>query len=685
MAKGGRTRKLRTSILLLMTALVVAVTAALSATSAYRAYRQSMDFIDQLIRNDGDSYASAIDNYLVNISEDVTAIAVSGILTSAEIPFDVRQDAFDSILENRPDVSSVYTVGADGIAVQDADVEDVGEDYSKEEFFIDGMAADDVFISPPVYDEWTQNVTMTVTYKLKDVNGFDGLVCFDIHYDVIQELIAQGNLGESGYSFLLDEYGYFLAHPDEDYVLDGANILDVTEDESVRAVYEDLLTVTRENAQSPDEEGAYIEGAFVSINGGDRIYYTVIPQTGWRYFSVVKPEEFLGGFYRQLTINVGTSVALILLAVLIALVLSRRIANPISLMTKRMEMFAGGDLHAPMPQIRAANEIGVLYDSMRQSIETQNAYIQDMSARLTRIAEGDLRSGSTLSYVGDYVALQLSMEQIQQSMNQILTSIQFSSHTVDGTAGVLAARGKELSDNAVAHARTIDEIDAGFKDIRGNLRDTAENTTRTLHKTSEARAALEATKTDMDAMRAAMQDITEAASVIRSIIQAIDEIAFQTNILSLNAAVEAARAGAHGRGFAVVADEVRSLAGKSADSAQQTERLISNALAAVEKGTALAEQSWKQITSMEEMITEVERLVSGIEGMAASQAASADDIYEGIARLNSITQRDSAMSEESATASEELSAMAGELNRQVSYFKLEEADETVLQNLIDNK
>jgi methyl-accepting chemotaxis protein len=235
----------------------------------------------------------------------------------------------------------------------------------------------------------------------------------------------------------------------------------------------------------------------------------------------------------------------------------------------------------------------------------------------------------------------------------------------------MAASSEELSGNAVNQSAAIDRIDKSFGQIKENMENTAANTTDMLVKTKNASAELTTGGDNVRRMLDSMKVIDVAATSVKAIIGTIDDIAFQTNILSLNAAVEAAHAGVHGRGFSVVADEVRELAGKSALSAQQTERLIKGTLDAVGKGMAFAEQSGRQLEAMENLIGEVDGLVVRIEAAARRQAETAQEIYRSISTLNAIVQADSAMSEQTASASVELSQLAHDLDEELSFFKLD--------------
>jgi methyl-accepting chemotaxis protein len=243
------------------------------------------------------------------------------------------------------------------------------------------------------------------------------------------------------------------------------------------------------------------------------------------------------------------------------------------------------------------------------------------------------------------------------------------------TAHEMAASSEELSNNAVSQSGTIDSIDKSFDKIKDSMEDTAAGTTDMLAKTKNAGAELAAGMENIRKMLESMKVIDDVTTSVKDIVGTIDDIAFQTNILSLNAAVEAAHAGVHGRGFSVVADEVRELAGKSAVSAQQTETLITGTLDAVGKGMAFAEQSGKQLETMEGLIDEVNDIVVRIEASARQQAETAKEIYRGISTLNAIVQADSAMSEQTASASHELAQLAKDLNEELAFFSLDNESE----------
>ena len=183
----------------------------------------------------------------------------------------------------------------------------------------------------------------------------------------------------------------------------------------------------------------------------------------------------------------------------------------------------------------------------------------------------------------------------------------------------------------------------------------------------------QSTLENMNEMTSAMQEISLAAENIKKVIKVIDDIAFQTNILSLNAAVEAARAGSAGKGFAVVADEVRNLAGKSSEAVKSTTSLIESALDAVSHGEEIAERTHTAFEKLAEQVQKVVSTIGEISDASREQADAIQEITSGVDQISSVIQTNSATSQESAAASEELSGQANMLNSLVNRFRLSQS------------
>ncbi len=667
-------KKLKNQLSLIMILLVVLVVLFIGVTIGLTFVSQTKGQVKELMTTNSNTIILSLNEYIDFLKKDITTIAVGGSITTSKLSHEDKQKNIITIKENRDDISSLYTIDSQYIALNDASSEDVGENYSGEYWAEDAMALapGSIYFDIPSYDEWTDNITMTIMYRLKS-DGFDGLVSMDIHYDVINGIVNQDQFGSDGYSMLLADDGLIITHPDEQLVLDKVNMLD-------KAKGNPQLEKAIKNALD-NEEGLVSD---VKYDGKDMMfYYQNIKGTDWTLVTVLDNSHYNSILYTEIIYMGIIGLISIIIAIVFALIFSRRIAGPISQMSVRMQQFAKGDLHTPMPEIKSKNEIGVLNNSLRDSIDFLSLYINDISGSLKSITEGDISFDINMEYIGDFGPIKKSLNGILDSMNNVLGTIKQAAKEVDATSEQMAASAQQLSGNTIEKAGTTDQLDVTFKNIKEGLENTAQNTANALERTSKVQSQIAVSADEMQDMLRSMDEISETSSSISNIIKAIDDIAFQTNILSLNAAVEAARAGNHGKGFGVVADEVRELANRSTESARQSDSLIKNSLDAVEKGGKVAQKSWEKIKDAEVLVKEVADLITEIEEMSARQASSASDIYASISQLNGIIQNDSAMSEENAGQSEELSMMATELQRKLSFFTLRENSKTDTRLIAD--
>ncbi len=307
------------------------------------------------------------------------------------------------------------------------------------------------------------------------------------------------------------------------------------------------------------------------------------------------------------------------------------------------------------------------------AMESISMYISELSDKLDNLAGGDLSHMIDAEFKGDFAGLKTAINRITVSMSSTLSGINTAAEQVAGGTLQVSEGSQAISQGATEQAGAIEELSATLAQIADQTKQNADSASRANELTLAAKRSAALGDGQMKAMQGAMAEINEASESISRIIKVIDDIAFQTNILSLNAAVEAARAGIHGKGFAVVADEVRNLAARSASAAKETTALIEGSMKKTAAGTKIANETAAALSGIIEGVDKAAQLVSEIAAASGEQADAIAQVNRGIEQMSQVVQSNSATSEEAAASVEELSSQAELLKSMVGHFKLQNA------------
>ncbi len=289
---------------------------------------------------------------------------------------------------------------------------------------------------------------------------------------------------------------------------------------------------------------------------------------------------------------------------------------------------------------------------------------------MKKVEEGDLTTRLTGDYKGDFNELKSNVNNSLQSLDGVLCEVSNSIEQVSAGAGQVSLTSQNLSQGATEQAASLEEMSSTMNEIGSQTRKNAENSFLARDLSQESQKNSSKGNDQMQKMIRAMGEINQSSDKISKIIKVIDEIAFQTNLLALNAAVEAARAGKHGKGFAVVAEEVRNLAKRSAQAAKETTEMIDDSTRKVKGGSDIAEETGKALEEILQGTVKVTDLINEIAAASNEQAQSVGQVVIALGQIDQVTQRNTASSEESASAAEELSSQAVQLADAIKRFKV---------------
>ncbi|MDR1534090.1 MAG: methyl-accepting chemotaxis protein [Planctomycetota bacterium] len=254
---------------------------------------------------------------------------------------------------------------------------------------------------------------------------------------------------------------------------------------------------------------------------------------------------------------------------------------------------------------------------------------------------------------------------ITRNLNRIIAELDNGSNEVTAAAAEISHSSQTLAEGATSQAASLEETSSALEEMASMTRQNADNSRRTSENTASTVKLIGEGAVAVQNMTSSMAEINESAEQIKRIIKTIEDIAFQTNLLALNAAVEAARAGEAGKGFAVVADEVRNLAQRSAQAARDTTTLIESTVTRIHTGSEIATKLDASFKEIQDGSNKVGELIKEITSATNEQAQGVDQVNTAVAQMDKVTQQNAASAEESASASEELSRQADMLKQMI--------------------
>lgn len=477
-------------------------------------------------------------------------------------------------------------------------------------------------------------------------------------YDMLNDVLSSINIGKNGMAYMVNREGIVTGHPDQSKVQAKSTLLQLGggNEEAIKSV------TTRETGSTEfDIDGQQMLVAFSPIHGTQWALVIQVPKSD--YNNLINGAMIVAGI---------CTLAVLFISILVILRMARSISKPVKNVTNRMLGLSDGDLHTEVAHIRSGDELEIMTRTLADTVRNVNRYISDIHQVLSGVADGNLQIEPQVQYKGDFTLIRNSLVTILASMNKTISGFRAAAARLAQMAEELSGQSGQLHQASLEQNQATDVLVDEVTHVKEQLAGVIKSSDQTHTMTSKITRKVQEANTQMDALSNAMSNISSNAQEITSIAKAIDNIAFQTNILALNASVEAARAGSAGRGFAIVAEEVKELAGKSAQAAQNAMAIVTNTKAVIQEGVELNASTAESLQAIYGVSTEISEISDQLVAAVQGQENALISMEERIATISSIADRNLQSAVGTSQSSELLAKESEELQVQVKKFALKE-------------
>ncbi len=554
-----------------------------------------------------------------------------------------------------------YADGND--VVEDWEYSNADYDYFVQEYYTNAkaMSKNDAVITDPYYDPSSDSVMASCSAPIfNDQNQYIGCITVDLSLETISNIISSIKVGQNGYAILTMGDGTYIYTKDSSKV---TNAMNIANDTGINAIASTVLS---------NEKG---ETDFNSSEGKMRVYYSTMPEVGWKLLLLLPNSEVFSVAQRMMLVIIIIAIVAILITSLLIFFIAKGIAKPIVKVKEFAKDLANGDFTVSKIAVGRSDEIGQMSESLNEMYESNSEVIRDISIGSNEVSGSSEHLYNVASDLADrFESIRTSMVKV----NDAMTNTGAATEQVSASANEVNASVQKLAEETEATKGEVEKILSRAAQIEKDSRSSCDNAISIAE--SRGRELEEASKQ------------AEVIKEIGTLADSIADIASQINLLSLNASIEAARAGEHGRGFAVVASEINNLA---VETAQAVDR-IQNTISKIQEAFAsLDRSSGELLTFVKETVTpDYENFINiGRQyGEDAKSFGSLTDqtsemvgyIRESMEQVNAAVSSIAESATETAESSSEVTETVEEVSDMVGNISdLAEKQQSVSQNLND--
>lgn len=609
-----------------------------------------------------DQYAKASKQLSVNpqIQDILTETGAEDNILEAQQMEAARSYMANVVETDSENIMAIWIADFDASVFTQSDgyTSDSTWDVTSRAWYAPCVETKDTVLTEPYVDSAHGAQVLSAVTPVFDESGSEmlGVVGIDVSLARITDVMSEYTIGKKGFVYLLSDKGTMIYHPDEEQVQQNISEVGVSQN------MVDAVTAGESKFLRYKAKGVTKYGMLEPV--GNTGYQVVSNMPGTEYYSLL------------IIMIVALAVLFVVGILLIVLSIKRsadRISKPIMQLNHTAQQLADGDLNVEL-DIVSENEVGELGDSIGRTVDRLKeyiVYIDETAEVLAQIADGKLAIELKNDYVGEFQKIKTALLNISASMSDVMSNIGESSEQVSMGASGLAEASQMLAQGAQTQAASIQELSATATTVADRVQESRKDAELSAKATVDVTEMIKQNQEKMKHMMTAMDEIRQTSQQVVGIIQTIEEIASQTNLLSLNASIEAARAGEMGKGFAVVADEIGKLALESSKAASMTRDLIGVSMEEINKGNDIATGVMTSLEGSVQAVDRVNEMIRKTADDAVIQAENMEQIRIGIDEIARGVNDNSAVSEETYATSEQLADQTVTLNKLVQRFELE--------------